>query len=72
MILSMELLAKLQLLSKKRHPRLGVARKRIRQNQLILSRCAIFRPATAEFRIILNSAVKVDENGADTRKHKGF
>jgi hypothetical protein len=25
-----------------------------------------------EFRIILNSAVKEDENGADTRKHKGF
>jgi hypothetical protein len=30
------------------------------------------RPATAEFRFILNSAVKEDENGADTRKHKGF
>jgi hypothetical protein len=43
---------------------------------VILSRCAIFRPATGEFRInsgiILKTAVKEDENGADAQKHKGF
>jgi hypothetical protein len=27
---------------------------------------------TQKMKIILNSAVKEDENGADTRKHKGF
>jgi hypothetical protein len=30
-----------------------------------LGRCSIFRPATAVFRIILETAVKADENGAD-------
>ncbi len=35
------------------------------KDKVILVICTIFRPATAEFRFNLNSAVKVDENGAD-------
>ncbi len=37
-----------------------------------LSRCAIFRPATAEFRFNLDSAVKEHENSVGAQKHKGF
>jgi hypothetical protein len=39
---------------------------------VILSTCAIFRPAIAEFMVTLNSAVKEDENGAGAQKHEGF
>jgi hypothetical protein len=42
------------------------------KDEVILGRCAISRPATAFFRIILKKEVKVDGNGADAKKHKVF
>jgi hypothetical protein len=42
------------------------------KDEVILGRCAISRPATAFFRIILKKEVKVDGNGADAKSTKCF